>query len=484
MNVKEIIASTKSIFRSFSLRTQLLLILLSLLAISIVSLTVIYTRSENAIIDKVTDNMEDITKAIQISMEEMAYRDDSTQRLKNYVDMLNKKGINEISILSDTSQVIASSNPQKIGTTAKISKKRDFIITAKLGEESKNEPQRLYNIIMPVTAKGQNVGYIHISMVLDDYKHLQTKNHVKRILSTIFAFTIGIIVCLILAEKYTGPIKNIADASKRIARGELVKIHDEGRKDEIGTLVKSFNEMVDKMEERKSLEEKLKKTEQFSIIGQLSSGIAHEIRNPLNFLLLSIGHVKEKISATDMPDREELVSLLEDSVSEIHKVNELIHNFLLLGRPIKLRKEEVALRILIDEALYILKDKIGSNVDIRVSCDDESLSLTCDREYMRICLLNCIINAVQAIEGEGSITIACGREEDMSTIAIHDTGAGISGDDLPKIFEPYFSTKAFGFGLGLSITKRFVEEHGGAISIDSVAGEGTTMTIRIPYHEA
>jgi signal transduction histidine kinase len=484
MDRGEILNRLKTRFRGFSLRTQLLSILVFLLLVSIGALTIIYTRSEDILIDKVTDNIEDITRAIQISVEEMTYRGDSTERLKNYVDLLTKKGINEISILSDTSEVIASSNPQKIGTTAKISRKKDFIITAKLGEQSAKGPQRLYNIIMPVAIKGQNVGYIHISMLLDDYRKLQTRSHVKRILITIFVFGLGMVASLILAEKYTDPIKKIATASRKIAQGELVKIGVKERKDEIGVLVGSFNEMVDKLAERQMLEEKLKRTEQLSIIGQLSSGIAHEIRNPLNFLLLSIGHVKERIAGTEMKDKEDLIQLLNSSISEIHRVNELIHNFLLLGRPISLRKEWVFPRMLIDEALYVLKDRLRPGITIDVSCEEDGYRMYCDREYMRICILNLLLNAVQAIETEGTVRVECGREEHGTSIAVRDSGPGIRREDLERIFEPYFSTKTFGFGLGLSITKRFVEEHGGTISIESEPGLGTTMKIRIPQDEA
>ncbi len=117
-------ALVKSVFRSLSLRTQLLLILLFLLLISIGSLTIIYTRAEEALLDKVGENIDDITRAIQISVEELTYRGDSTARLKSYVDMLNKKGIKEISIVSDKSEVIASSDPKKIGTTQKLTEKR------------------------------------------------------------------------------------------------------------------------------------------------------------------------------------------------------------------------------------------------------------------------------------------------------------------------------------------------------------------------
>jgi signal transduction histidine kinase len=490
MTGKTLYASVKSIFRSLSLKTQLLVILLFLLVISVSSLTIIYSQAEDKLLDKLSENIEDITKAIQISVEELTYKGDSTQRLKSYVDMLNKKGIKEISIVSDTSEVIASSNPKKIGTVAKVGerkswRKKDLMIRARLGEESKTEPQRLYNVITPVSIKGQNIGYIHINIALDDYRLLQGRNQIKRILSMIFAFSIGIIVCLILAEKYTEPIKKIANASKKIAEGELVKIRETDRKDEIGVLVRSFNEMVDKLDERKELEDKLKKTEQLSMIGQLSSGIAHEIRNPLNFLTLSIGHIKERITESKIDEKEDLETLLDSLLKEIYRINELIHNFLFLGKPITLNKEWVSPETLIKEALSIVRDKVRSGITIEVQCEENGLQMYCDREYTRICLINLVLNAIQAIEKDkGMVTIGCGKEDSFSYIAVSDTGGGIESNELEKVFEPYYSTKKFGIGLGLAITKRFVEEHGGTITLESTVGKGTTMKFRIPVHEA
>jgi signal transduction histidine kinase len=438
--------------------------------------------------EKVTDNIDDITRAIQISVEELTYRGEGNQRLKSYVDMLNKKGIEEISILSDTSQVIASSDPKKIGTQQKIperkqGRRKNLVITARLGEESNKETQRLYNVIMPVSIKGQSIGYIHINMVLDDYRLLHRKNHLKRILSTVFAFGIGIIFSLLIAEKYTEPIKRVADASKRIAQGELVKIRDRGRKDEIGVLITSYNDMVDKLSERKELEEKLKKTEQLSLIGQLSSGIAHEIRNPLNFFSLSIGHIKEWIMEGSQGNKEEMIKLLDNLTKEIYKVNELIHNFLFLGKPITLNLQRVSPEALIQEAISLVKDKVRDGIEIKVSCKGGDLRIRCDREYMRICLLNLLLNSVQAMEQDGVVEIECGRDGSFSYISVRDSGAGINREEMDKIFEPYYSTKKFGMGLGLAITKRFVEAHGGAIMIDSEVGAGTTIKITVPYYE-
>ncbi len=241
--------------------------------------------------------------------------------------------------------------------------------------------------------------------------------------------------------------------------------------------------MVDKLDERKELEEKLKKSEQLSLIGQLSSGIAHEIRNPLNFLTLSIGHIRERVTEEPISDKEDLVGLLDSLLTEIYRVNELIHNFLFLGKSITLNKEDVPPGNLVDEALVMVKDKIRSGVEIELGCRDGTDTMYCDREYMRLCVINLVINAVQAIEGPGRVRIECGTEDSVTYLSVSDDGEGIAEDELDKIFEPYYSTKKLGIGLGLAITKRFVEEHGGTISAASEIGKGTTMTIRIPRHE-
>jgi hypothetical protein len=482
--------NVKSVFRRLSLRTQLLFILLFVLAISISSLSIIYTRSEESVIEKVTDNLDDITKAIQVSVEEMTYKGDSTQRLKSTVDMLNRKGIREITIIGDDSKVIASSNRKKIGTVEnpksikdKAARKKGFFIEARLGEENRGENQRPYDVIMPVSIKGQNLGYIHISMVLDDYQALQRRNYYKRILSTLFAFAIGIIVSIILADQYTDPIKRIANASKEIAEGKLVRIRDNKRRDEIGVLVKSFNEMVEKLSERKELEEKLKKTEQLSMIGQLASGIAHEVRNPLNFLSLSIGHIRERLAEEHIAQGSDINELLDGLKREIYRVNELINNFLFFGKPITLKREWVSAEALMEDALYMVRDKIRDGIGLTTLCADGNMRMYCDREYMRICLINLILNSAQAIEDKGSITVRFAMEDGMACISVTDNGKGVEGADIERIFEPYYSTKKLGIGLGLAITRRFVEEHGGVISAESRAGEGTIVTIRVPACE-
>ncbi|MBN2372861.1 HAMP domain-containing histidine kinase [bacterium] len=480
-----------NIFYPFSLRAKLLFIFLLLLLATIGSLTLIYSRSERELLDKVSEDIKDITKAINISVEELTYKGEGTDRLKTYVEALNQKGIQEITILNDTSEVIASSDPKKIGTKEKLKKKvtaktakKDIMIMARLGEQDLTEDQRTYNVIMPVHIKGENIGYILISLVLDDYRLFHRKNFFKRVLSTLFAFCIGIIISMIIAKKYTEPIKDIACASRRIAEGDLQQIEAGDRRDEIGVLIKSFNEMVLKLKEQKELEDKLKKSEQLSLIGQLSSGIAHDIRNPLNFLSLSIGHIRERIMEEDIHEKDELLSLLENLRSEINRMKEQIHNFLFLGKPISLDMEWVSPCSLLDEAISMLKGKIADDISITSSFSDNQKCIYCDREFMRICLINLIINAIEAMDGKkDAIAVEFGNEDALSYISVIDKGVGIDEKDREKIFEPYYSTKRHGCGLGLTITKKIISEHGGTITVESSKGKGTKVTIRLPYHD-
>jgi len=149
-----------------------------------------------------------------------------------------------------------------------------------------------------------------------------------------------------------------------------------------------------------------------------------------------------------------------------------------------LNKELVDPEAIIGEVLFILKDKTRKGIEIQVECKNAGQSIYCDREYIRLCLVNLLLNAIQSIEDKGAVFIECGREDFSSYISVIDNGEGIGPEELGKIFEPYYSTKKLGIGLGLTVTKRFVEEHGGTLSITSLVGKGTKTTIKVPNHEA
>ena len=171
--------------------------------------------------------------------------------------------------------------------------KKERIIKAELGEPVSKEG-KVYNVILPVVAGNEHYGYIHLKINIEDFSAILESNAIKRIVATSLVFGLGILLAVFLSWMYTKPIYNVVNAARRVAAGDLTLNLTSDRKDEIGELTQSFNFMVQKLREERALEEKLREAEHLSGVAQLAKSIAHEIRNPLNFISLSIDHLKTK----------------------------------------------------------------------------------------------------------------------------------------------------------------------------------------------
>ncbi|MCZ7626753.1 MAG: ATP-binding protein [Candidatus Methylomirabilis sp.] len=368
--------------------------------------------------------------------------------------------------------------------------RRDLFITARLGEVLANEKgQKTYNLLVPIVVGNQRMGYALISMVLDDFAQLSQLNFIKRLVATVLVFGFGIGASLILSWKYTRPIDRVVQAARRVAQGDLEETLPVERHDEIGELTVSFNDMVRKLRANKELEQRLHQAERLSSIGQLASGIAHEIRNPLNFINLSIDHLQSRFSPTDLGSREEFTHLVSRVKSEIHRLNTMITNFLTYGKPLKLQPRPCDLTSLLHDVVKMAGGRaVEQGIEIDCGALDTLLMASVDGEQIRTCLVNVLVNAFQAMPRGGKLTITARRVTEAGSrgyleICFRDTGHGIAAEDLPRVFEPYFTTKEVGIGLGLALTKKIVEEHGGTIVLDSIRDQGTTVSIRLPAEE-
>jgi len=255
------------------------------------SLYIFYSQTEKKLLKEIERQTADLTKAIQIGVEEVTKG--GSNKLTEYLKKLNTKGIREVSIISNTQEIIASTNPQNIGKPITHSKK-ELIIKAELGEPVFEE-ENVYNVIIPVIAGNVQYGYIHLRINKDDFSHILKTNALKRILTTLMIFFIGIVVTYIISLRYTKPINTLTEAAKKVAQGDFKYRLNINRKDEIGKIAESFNFMIQKLQENQILHERLREAEHLSAIGQLSRTIAHEVRNPLNFINLSIDHLIEKL---------------------------------------------------------------------------------------------------------------------------------------------------------------------------------------------
>lgn len=491
---------------NLSLRGKLLLMMFGLLVLVLATMFGLYWHAERQLIAQVERHTTDLSTAIQISVERMTSRGRTSEaRLQDYVQRLQQRGVREISIVSNEEEVIASSNPRRVGARVDPNRK-DILITARLGEETAGSSQKTYNLFVPIVVGNQRSGYILISMILDDFAEMARFNFLKRLLGTVLIFAVGIGGAVLLAWTYTKPISQVVEVARRVAQGQLDERLPANRRDEIGELNRSFNEMVERLKERAELEARLRRAERMSAVAHLASGIAHEVRNPLNLINLSVDHVRARFAPKLPEEREEFDRLTDHVKKEVHRLNEMIEAFLRYGRPLKLRRQPTDVRQLLEEVLEVAARKaVVEKIQMQRDYAAGLPEIWADVPHLKTCFLNIVLNAFQAMPGGGRLAVsaqqvngAAGRAMDSSAatdrspapavastgdwveIRFQDSGAGIAPEDLSQVFEPYFTTKEVGIGLGLAMTKQIVEEHGGRIELSSKLGEGTLVRLQLP----
>jgi signal transduction histidine kinase len=229
------------------------------------------------------------------------------------------------------------------------------------------------------------------------------------------------------------------------------------------------------------LEEKLKRAEYQAELAQLASGIAHEIRNPLNFISLSVDHLKNVKSLATADGESGPEELIRKIKTEIKRVNQMVANFLDLGRELVLHPISLRVDLPVEEALglngQIIRDR---SIAIERHYCDPAPVVDIDIDKMKSCFQNLVVNAVESMPNGGTLRISISESAGSANLAFEDSGEGILPDNLPKLFEPYFTTKKKGIGLGLAIAKRVVESHQGSLDITSTPGRGTCVRVSLP----
>jgi len=479
MNIDRLII--KNYFLKLSLNKKLTLMML-LLSLSLVSVYVfLYSQTEKAMYEEFEKQTAELSKAIQVGVEEVTSSGATDEkRLQTYLQKLNTRGVKELSIISNTDRIISSTNPKNIGKWI-TTRKKELIFKAELGEPVTGEGHS-YNVIIPVVAGSKHYGYIHLTINTEDFSTFMRKRLLQRIAAAVFVFGTGMLFIVYLAKRYTKPIEEVVEAARKVAGGDLNQELNTERKDEIGELTQSFNFMVKKLREERQLEERLRKAEHLAGIGQFSRSIAHEIRNPLNFISLSIDHIKERYKPFD-GKREEFDSLIINIKKEIQRVSRFAESFLEYGRPLELSLQRTDIGRLIEDVLGLVTAK-AQKENIEIVREYSVLpELSVDPEFIKTCLYNVILNAFQAMPAGGRLSVTTRNSDNRFHIIIEDTGVGIAEEKIGRIFDPFFTTKSKGVGLGLALTKRVVEEHRGKVDFKSSEGKGSTVTITLPIEK-
>jgi PAS domain S-box-containing protein len=272
----------------------------------------------------------------------------------------------------------------------------------------------------------------------------------------------------------TGPGRRVTELRTREGKSVPVSEKDSPLSDRAGQRIGTVKVFQD-LTEIEALREQVRRKDRLAAIGEMAATVAHEIRNPLGGL-----RGFAALLARDIEPGDPRARLVEKILQGAKDLDGVVSQLLEYTRPLRMRARPTTCVSIVGAALTYVE----TDGRVQVQCDvPEDLSVMADPDLMRQVFLNILLNAVQAIEGEGEVRVSAAADAETVTLSVRDTGCGMSGDQLQKVFSPFFTTKEQGTGLGLALAAKIVEGHGGAIEAESAPGEGATFRVRIPRAE-
>src|SRR6185437_16708001 len=234
-------------------------------------------------------------------------------------------------------------------------------------------------------------------------------------------------------------------------------------------------------ESRRSTEKTIE-SERFNALTLLAAGVAHEIGNPLNSLHIHLQLMERKVRKLDGKVKKELEEAITISRAEITRLDSIVTQFLQAIRPSKPVLHPENVNVIVEEALRFFGPEIADrDIVVEAELRPDLPLLELDRDQMKQAFYNVIKNSFEAMKRRGVLRIRTDMDDSHVIVRFHDSGGGMSAENLGRVFEPYFTTKSSGTGLGLLIVRRIVREHGGELSIESSEGKGLNLTIRLPH---
>jgi signal transduction histidine kinase len=367
-----------------------------------------------------------------------------------------KKAIEEIGWGEGLAYLVVTDRYQRVlgksGKVAQGSEREDIhiqnILAGSLKVASRkitSEEGNILEIMTPVRLDDKIVGLIRIGLIRDRTDAILKENNYAVFVSTALILMIGIMT--------------------------------------IWFLYQSQNSHLARMEE---MERKLRQAERLSALGQLAAGVAHEIRNPLNAISMATQRVQREYVPDD-PAAEaafrRITGIIRD---EIRRLNEIIEDFLTFSKSRRLEFHNHSVVEVLQKLTNLIREEAESrNISIRTTFTDNHVTVSMDINKMKQALYNIMKNAMESIENEGTITVSSERANDNTIrIKVTDTGSGLTEDEMHRIFNPEYTTKEKGLGLGLALAHEIIRGHRGEISVESEVGRGSTFEVILPIETA
>lgn len=308
------------------------------------------------------------------------------------------------------------------------------------------------------------------------------ERHLVLLVAGVGAVAICGALLVVLTYTVQRPMVELQQKISQLGSGDLkVSVSFAQRNDEIGDLGRNFNHMVEQLRESREEIERLHRTqmsraEHLATLGELATGLAHEIRNPL----AGIAGVIEIVSR-DLPATSPARSVVKDVRQEIARINQIVTDLLQTARPHPPKVGRSDLNTTVEHAVMLGRQQaLTKSIEITLQKDPSLPEIEHDSDQIHQVLLNLLLNALQAIDHNGKVSVVVKARGNVAAIEVTDDGRGIPPEQLPHIFRPFFTTKGDGTGLGLSLARRIVEDHQGRIDVASTMGKGTTFTVVLP----
>ena len=303
------------------------------------------------------------------------------------------------------------------------------------------------------------------------------ESRIYHLLALAGILALSVLTVLFFIFNVNRPLKAIETGIQKIVEGDYINIPAISSGDEFESLVVSLNTMISELNKRS---EQLVQREKMASLGILTSGVAHELNNPLNNISTSVQILLEELEDADLAYKKELLTQTEE---QIQRARDIVRALLEFSREKSFKRKKVKLVDLVENTIKLIKGEIPTHVQLTVEIPADIQGEMDPRRIEQV-LINLILNGIQAMEAGGILSIsACAAENEAGFyFEVCDTGKGIPPQDLGKIFDPFFTTKDVGkgSGLGLSVSHGIIKRHGGRIEVKSEVGHGSTFTVFLP----
>jgi signal transduction histidine kinase len=339
-----------------------LLLVFAVFFVAVVGLILfIDMRAERELLEGVQQDLENFVQTAHFSTQRLsAERGPDREVLERFVEEAKRnKGVREVSVVGSTEEVIASSNPKKVGERRALTG-QEIVVREQFGNTEPTDHHIHYEVRIPLIRNDRVIGLVQTSLLMEDYRFLLRKLYIKNLLAAtgVMLFAFGAIFFIL--NRMNQPLRRLISAAGRVASGDLAVQLPGGEQDEVGRLTASFNLMTQKLAEQHQMEGRLHGLERRVTLAEMASNLAHEIRNPLNLINLTADHLSQQFQPKEEERRKAYQELIQGLKAEVRQLNQMVNEFLNVGRPAPMKKTRFAWGELLEQVQRSIKHQLTS----------------------------------------------------------------------------------------------------------------------------